>query len=248
MKGISYGWDTLRRLSLGAAVCAAMMALLSPLPANAQNDPDPGRFAEEIVAFEQWDLKNTIPERPVLFTGSSSIRLWQTGVYFPDLPVVNRGFGGSHISDVNFYLERAVVKYAPRAIVFYAGDNDIAGGKTPERVLEDYKVFVARIHAHRPEADIFFIPIKPSLARWALWPQMLRANVMIAEFSATSPRLHYIDVATPMLGVDGTPRPEFFLEDGLHLNRDGYDLWAQIARPQLLQVLNQRSGGRWSGH
>jgi lysophospholipase L1-like esterase len=244
---VSYGLDTLCRLTLSAMVCAAAMALLSPRLASAQNDPDPGRFAEEIAAFEAWDLKNARPDSPVLFTGSSSIRFWHTGIYFPDLPVVNRGFGGSHISDVNFYLGRAVLKYAPRAIVFYAGDNDIASGKTPEHVVEDYKVFVARVHALLPEVEIFFIPIKPSLARWALWPQMSRANAMIAEYTAGSPRLHYIDVATPMIGVDGTPRPEFFLEDGLHLNRDGYDLWAQIARPQLLQVLRQRSGGRGPG-
>ena len=76
-----------------------------------------------------------------------------------------------------------------------------------------------------------------------MWPQMLQANAMVAEYSAGSIRLHYIDVATPMLGVDGTPRPEFFLEDGLHINRDGYDLWTQIARPQLLHVLRQRTGG-----
>lgn len=228
-------------------LCAGVVVFLTLSPAKAQDDPDPGRFTEEILGFEAWDLKNAIPAQPILFAGSSSIRMWQTGVYFPDLPVVNRGFGGSHISDVNFYLERTVLKYAPRAIVFYAGDNDISGGKTPERVLEDYKAFVARVHARLPAVDIFFIPIKPSLARWTLWPQMLRANAMIAEYSGGEPRLHYIDVATPMLGVDGMPRPEFFLEDGLHLNRDGYDLWTQIARPHMLHILKQRSVGRGPG-
>ncbi|MEZ4698790.1 MAG: SGNH/GDSL hydrolase family protein [Rhodothermales bacterium] len=223
-----------------ARLCVLLTVILLAAgiqPLRAQDDPDPGRFAEEIADFEAWDMKNVTPERPILFVGSSSIRIWLTGTYFPDLPVINRGFGGSHISDVNFYLERIVLKYAPRAIVFYAGDNDIAGGKSPERVLDDYKVFVSRVHALLPKTKIFFIPIKPSLLRWDMWPQMMKANAMVATYSEASPYLYYIDIATPMLGTDGTPRPEFFREDGLHLNREGYDLWTQIVRPQLLSAL-----------
>lgn len=118
-----------------------------------QGDPDPARFAKSpdgdevyIESFEYWDEKNSVPDDAVLFVGSSSIRKWPTSRYFPFVPVINRGFGGSHISDVNYYLDKTVLKYAPRAIVLYAGDNDIASGKSALRVFEDYKSFVARVN------------------------------------------------------------------------------------------------------
>jgi hypothetical protein len=228
---------TLRCFASSAAVVGWIAVVLAAVrPGYGQADPDPGRFLSEIEAFEAGDLLDVVPRNAVLFVGSSSIRLWPTAVYFPDLPVVNRGFGGSHISDVNFFFDRVVSKYAPRAIVFYAGDNDIADGKSAERVLGDYQAFVGRVHAQAPTTEIFFVSIKPSLARWTLWPEMRRANELVAGYSATSPHVHMIDVAASMLGIDGKPRTELFLEDGLHLNRAGYDLWAQHTRVRLLHA------------
>ncbi len=207
--------------------------LLLSTPAGAQENPDPLRFADDIAAFEAWDQKNATPPQPVLFVGSSSIVGWPTAARFPTLPVINRGFGGSHISDVLHYFDRVVQPYAPRALVFYAGDNDIAGNKSAAQVLADYQTFTERVHAQYPQTDIFFIPIKPSLSRWDMWPEMAKANQMIAAYSAEHPLLHYIDTATPMLGDDQTPDPTLFVEDGLHLNPTGYDLWTKIVQPYL---------------
>lgn len=205
--------------------------------AVAPDDPDPGRFAAEIDVFTRWDRKNAVPADPVLFVGSSSIRMWPTAERFPDLPVVNRGFGGSHISDVNALLEQVVLPYAPRAVVFYAGDNDIASGKSPERVRDDYAAFVEAVHARYPDADIIWVPIKPSLSRWDMWPAMREANALVQTLSDAHPRLHYADLATPMLGADGKPRPELFIEDGLHLSPAGYTVWTTHLRPVLDQAL-----------
>lgn len=215
------------------ALLLTAFALLMPASLRAQDDPDPARFAQEIEAFEQGDRKNAVPSRPILFVGSSSIRFWSTAERFPGHPVINRGFGGSHISDVNHYLARIVLKYAPRAIVYYAGDNDIADGKTPAQVVEDYRTFVERVHATLPETRIFFIPIKPSLSRWTMWPRMAGANAAIRAYSETQALLYYVDTATPMLGEDGSPRPGLFIEDGLHLSAAGYDLWTDILKPYL---------------
>ena len=211
-----------------------------PVTLQAQDDPDPARFAQEIDAFAQWDRKNSPPAEAILFVGSSSIRFWPTAARFPGLPVINRGFGGAHISDVNHYLERVVLKYTPRAIVFYAGDNDIAGEKTPERVVADYHAFVERVHAALPGTPIVFVPIKPSLSRWSMWPRMAQANAAIQAYSEAHAALFYADMATPMLGEDGTPRPGLFIKDGLHLSEAGYDLWTRILTPYLERIMQQR--------
>ena len=110
-----------------------------------KEDPDPERYRGAIDRFQWLDKKNFFPTEGVLFVGSSSIVLWETANYFPKIPVINRGFGGSHISDVNYFVESLVVKHKPKVIVFYAGDNDIAAGKNIDRVYGDYVEFVQSI-------------------------------------------------------------------------------------------------------
>lgn len=213
---------------------------------NPPADPDPNRFADEIKAFGEWDSKNAAPAEPVLFVGSSSIRMWRTHDCFGDLPVLNRGFGGSHISDVIYFADRLVLPYKPRAIVFYAGDNDIASGKSAQRVFEDYRKFVGIVHAKLPEARITFLAIKPSESRWSFWPETRKANELVQDWSRKDGRLSFVDVATPLLGPDGTCRSELFLGDKLHLNPAGYGVWTQVLTPVLRQVLASHPGKRSS--
>lgn len=196
-------------------------------------NPDPARFAAEIKAFEDFDRKNTVPKDAVLFVGSSSIRLWPTAERFPTLTVLNRGFGGSHISDVNHYFDQTVGRYAARVIVFYAGDNDVGSGKSIDQALSDYQAFVEKAHGAKADAEIFFIAVKPSLARWTLWPTMKAFNEKVRTFSASRPRLHFVDVASPMLGADGRPRPELFVADGLHMTPAGYDVWTGLVSREI---------------
>jgi lysophospholipase L1-like esterase len=203
-------------------------------------DPDPNRFTEQIQSFDEWDSKNAVPAEPVLFVGSSSIRLWRTRESFPDMPVINRGFGGSHISDVIHFAERIVLPYRPEVIVFYAGDNDVAGGKSPLRVFGDYCRFVALVHAAMPETRLVFITIKPSGRRWSLWPEMKKANDLIRSFSQGNERLFFADLATPLLGDDGRPLDRLFLDDRLHLNAQGYAAWTRALRPVLESALGRR--------
>lgn len=199
-------------------------------------DPDPNRFAREIETFEAWDSKNATPAEPILFVGSSSIRMWRTHEAFPDLPVVNRGFGGSQISDVLHFVDRIVLPYEPKVIVFYAGDNDIAGKKSAQRVLEDYRKFVMRLRGELPEVRFIFVTIKPSGQRWELWPEMHEANELIRTFSARDDRLFFADLGTPLLDHEGKPDDGFFLGDRLHLNSRGYAVWNETLLPILKQA------------
>jgi lysophospholipase L1-like esterase len=215
----------------------AVLAIGSVVVAkNPTPDPDPQRFAKGIAAFERWDRKNAWPADPILFVGSSSIRMWPTRESFPRLPVLNRGFGGAHISDVNHYFDRVVAPYSPQAIVFYCGDNDISAGKTPERVLADYRRFVDLVRARFPNTVILYIPIKPSTNRWKHWPRMRTANALIAEFVATDDRQTVVDIVTPMLnGQAGPPAADLFLADGLHLSDQGYRIWNERVAQALVR-------------
>ncbi len=190
-------------------------------------------WAEDIERFEQADKQNPPPDHPIVFVGSSSIRLWDLKKWFPDLPVVNRGFGGSTVADVVRYADRIVTNYRPRAIVFYSGDNDLAGGKSPEQVADDFAALLKAIRAAQPEVPVVFLPTKPSPLRWQLVDKQRDANRRIKQLCESDPHLIYADTATPLLGEDGKPRAELFQADGLHLNEAGYKLWTAIVLPLL---------------
>ncbi|MBV9926793.1 MAG: hypothetical protein JOZ96_17370 [Acidobacteria bacterium] len=209
-----------------AAAWPAVVAAQSPSPAN--------QWEPEIRKFEEADRLNPPPEGAVLFIGSSSIRLWQTlAEDFPGSKVINRGFGGSQLADSVLYAERIVVPYRPRMVVLYAGDNDLADGKTPQQVFEDYKAFVSRVRQKLPRTKIAFLSIKPSPARAALLPKVREANELVKAYASRGKRLIYIDVFTPMLGGEGMPRPELFGPDKLHMNQEGYRLWKAVVAPYL---------------
>jgi len=211
-----------------------LIMFCSCLVLNAKDKPaenPAGRWEETIRQFEQWDRKNTFHSDAVLFVGSSSIRLWPTRECFGEFAVLNRGFGGSQISEVNYFAERIVLRYEPKVIVFYAGDNDVAAGKNARRVFDDYKKFVKLVHTRLPGTRIIYVGIKPSRSRWSLWPVMNEANMMIKDFSGKDDRLFYFDSATPLLSSDGKPNVEFFLKDQLHLNDKGYEVWTKKLRP-----------------
>ncbi|MGH9970224.1 MAG: SGNH/GDSL hydrolase family protein [Pyrinomonadaceae bacterium] len=187
-----------------------------------------------IKTFEELDKKEPPPKGAVLFIGSSSIALWKSlGQDFPAVRTINRGFGGSHVEDSIDFADRIVIPYRPRLIVMYAGDNDIESGKSPFVVLEDFKRFVTVVHRKLPRTRIAFISIKPSPARWRLVDQVREANRLTKDFMKTNRRLDYIDVFSSMLGKDGKPRPELYIEDNLHMSQAGYELWRSLVAPRL---------------
>jgi lysophospholipase L1-like esterase len=183
--------------------------------------------------FAKNDAQNPPPTDAVVFVGSSSIRMWNLAKWFPDLPVLNRGFGGSQICDAVHFANVLAIKHKPRAIVFYSGDNDVASGKSAEQVHRDFCEFMKKVRASLPETLVVCISIKPSIARWKLRDAMREANRLIAGEARRDKHLEFIDVWPNMLGDDGQPRKEIFLEDGLHMNDAGYKLWADLVAPLL---------------
>lgn len=207
---------------------------VSGAPEVAPNPPHHLQWEKAVQAFEATDKTNPPPRNAILLLGSSSIRLWKDApAQFPEQQIINRGFGGSYLADSVAFIDRIVIPYQPRVVLLYAGDNDIAGGITPEQVAAGFKEFVAKVQAALPAARIAFIAIKPSPSRLKFLPSIKAANRLVEEFIAGRPQLVYVDIFTPMLDADGKPRAELFAGDQLHLNAAGYKLWAGIVKPVL---------------
>ncbi len=206
-----------------------MVIALTALPSLTQAEDDPSRWNGSMKEFQEEDSEKPFPKGGIVFAGSSSIRMWKSlNEDFPKHTVLRRGFGGSQMSDLLHHIDTVVLKHEPRQVVIYEGDNDIGKGKTAERVFADYIRVIDRIHAKLPDCHVTFIAIKPSLKRWALAPEMTKANGLIEKFSETDERLSYADVWKPGLNDRGTPREDVFLKDGLHLNEKGYQMWTRV--------------------
>jgi lysophospholipase L1-like esterase len=200
----------------------------------------PTRFEEEIRKFQEAD--RAAPPQPggVLFTGSSSIKLWETlASDFPGVRTINRGFGGSEIEDAIAHVDTLVLRHRPSQVVFYSGDNDLNEGKDPARVAADYKRFVDAVHARLPATRVVIISVKPSPDRWGIVDKVRTTNRLVQEMVAKDrKRLAFVDVFTRMLRGDGKPRPELYLADGLHMAPAGYAIWKAAVMPVLLQGAN----------
>ena len=186
------------------------------------------KWEKDIAAFEAQDKAKPPPQNEIVFVGSSSIRMWKSTEAFPDLQIINRGFGGSEIADSVKYADRIILPYKPRIVVLFAGGNDINSGKTPEKVADDFKALVAKIHGALPKTKVYYISLFPNVKRRTQDEKCCRLNELVQAFTKTDPRLGYIDTATKMRAADGGPRPELLRDDGLHMNDDGYKIWNEI--------------------
>jgi len=192
------------------------------------------RFESEIKSFEAQDKQNGYFKNCILFTGSSSIRKWTSlSQDMKDLPVLNRGFGGSTIPEVLYYANRYIFQQAPQIIVFYCGENDIAAGDNPKTVFNNFKLFVNLINSKLPQTKIIYLSMKPSIARWNLWYKFQACDQMIKKYIDTQSKISYINSSLSMLKNDGTLKTDIFIEDGLHMNKKGYRGWTQ----QLIPIL-----------
>ena len=191
-------------------------------------------WEKEIAALVEIDRRQTPPANAVLFVGSSSIRMWKSvREDFPGVNVINRGFGGSHLEDLVFFAPKIVFPYRPKRIVVYSGENDIEAGQSAENVLADFKALLDLRDANLPGTPVIYISLKPSILRWAKWPEMSRANALIAAEAKRRKRVIFVDVAAKMLGTDGKPLPDIFVSDNLHLNAKGYSIFRTAVLPHV---------------
>lgn len=194
------------------------------------------QYESAVKAYDALDKQNPPPQEGIVCLGSSSINGWQETVAadLAPLKVLTRGLPGSTMADAVEYVDRLVLRYRPKAVVLYHGDNDIADGASPTQVRDAFTAFTAALHAKLPDARVYVISIKPSPGRWHLWPKMARTNALLREACAGDKRLAYVDVASKMLDAHGRCREELFRADHIHMNAKGYRVWGETLRPVLL--------------
>lgn len=214
-------------------IFSAIILFLMLVGINAQNKP---AFWDDIQHFKQLNKENPPPKNAVLLVGSSSFTMWKdVDAYFPDKVIVNRGFGGSSLYDLNFYSEELLKPYSPKQIIIYCGENDFAGNEKlkPREVFNRFKHFYAEIRKYYPEVPVAYVSIKLSPSRENLWSQFIATNSLIRKFMERKENAEYIDITKAMNGPDGKIRKDLFLEDLLHMKPEGYQIWKKVMEPYL---------------
>ena len=206
------------------------------LPVNAQPGTDPSIWDGAMERFAEQDRVNPPQMGGIVLTGSSSIARWndQAAKALAPLSVIARGFGGSVMSDLLHHLDTVALKYKPRAILIYEGDNDTAYGIPEKEIVGNLRKIVGKVHAELPETRIYVMAVKPSTLRVGVWENAKRVNAGYMEIAKKDPLVYFVDSATPFLETDGHVMTDIFVEDGLHLNPMGNLIWGSIIRAALM--------------
>lgn len=200
--------------------------LLGFLISSAQ---DPNRFKRQVDQLAEKEYNFSQDKKLVVFTGSSSVRIWRdVQTYFPKYNIINNGFGGSHFSDLIYFYDELITKHKSEILFIYEGDNDIAGNKKPNKILKEAKGLFARIQKDLPETKVVLISPKPSIARKNLKKEYIKLNKKLERYCKKQDNLEFADVWSIMLDEKGNVFEDVFLEDDLHMNKKGYDLWAKV--------------------
>lgn len=207
------------------------------LPAQEKAPPKPERWEQAIAKFEEEDKVSPPPKGAILLIGGSNAKRWKdVGNYFPGETVINRGFGGSHLSDSVYFMDRVVLPYAPKAIILNAGGNDLNFGKPPEEVRDSLKAFMAKIHTALPKTKVYYVAI-PATARSAKVEGGLeggkKVNAMLKAVADADDQLEFVDVFTAFLGADGKPRPGLYVDDGIHFTTEGQKILADLIHAEM---------------
>jgi lysophospholipase L1-like esterase len=229
-----------RHVILGLCCCALVLtgALpAAPTNAPAPTNPAPVRFEKEIDAFLAADRTNPPPHKSILFIGSSIFRQWtKLPEQMAPLPVFNRAFGGSVTTDVLYYMDKIVLPYEPRIIVYYCGSNDVNAGRTADEILEGFRRFAERVTAQLPQTRILYVSINRAPQKKDKWNVVDAVNRRVRDYCATNPALGFVDVNPALFDEGGQPRIELYQSDKLHLKEPAYEGFAAIIKPAVAEA------------
>lgn len=194
------------------------------------------RYAKDIREFKKSDSVARPPDNPILFIGSSSFTRWKDiQSAFPRHVILNRGFGGSTLLDLIHYQDDVIFPYAPKQIVIYCGENDIASGATSDEMLSRFDQLFTSIRQRLPEVPIAFISMKPSPSREKFREELKKGNELVRDYLKDKKRTQYIDIYSLMLNKQDKPQPELYVSDSLHMSENGYKIWRKAIQPVLIR-------------
>ena len=195
---------------------------------------DVAPFADEVKAIgKKYDTLWDADKETIVFTGSSSVRIWHDlQDRFPDHQIINSGFGGSQASDLLGYSDELILRYSPKKVFIYEGDNDISAGKNTKEIVNDITAIISKIRDQDATTEIVLIAAKPSIARWKLKRDYKRLNRKFRKLSRKDVQMNYVDIWKPMLNRRKVMK-DLFIEDGLHMNAKGYQIWYEAIKPFL---------------
>ncbi len=225
----------LRRIPFVAAI---VLLLLAGQAGFAQQEIDPTRWESAMQAFDEQDRASPPPEGAIVLTGSSSIARWndEAAAALAPLTVIARGFGGSTMQEALYHLDRVALRYRPRAILIYEGDNDTWYRIPEDDIVDHFRQIVARVHEELPETRIYVMSVKPSVARVDVWPAAQKVNGQLKAIAEANPLVHYVDAVTPFMKADGTVMTDIFIDDNLHFNTLGNLIWGSTIRAALMPL------------
>ena len=210
-------------------IAIAVLLLQSALFAQEQK---PFRYEKDVVRYETVSRETPPPAGCTMFVGSSTWTGWGKTFEedFKGMNAVNRGFGGSKISDWLLVMDRLVTPHRPARVLFFCGTNDLAHGAEPDKVIADFKTFLTRLRENNPDCKVYFVSVAKVHSRKKIWNKMDAVNDAVREMCKTDKNLFYVDVNTPMQGESGETKEEYYKDDKLHLNRDGQKVWIPVLR------------------
>jgi lysophospholipase L1-like esterase len=203
----------------------------------------PDRWKARVEQMLQKDEQNPPPKEAVLFAGSATIAGWDLKHYFPEYRTINRGIGGSMISETTYYAGQLIIPFKPSTIVFYSGDNDTGYGMPTDMIAANFREFVAKIHAALPDTQMVVLSIRPSIARLAVWDAVVAANERLKAIATHDAKLQFVDLTPLLITADGKPRAELLRSDQHHLNEDGFDL----VSPAVKRSIEEAEARYWRG-
>jgi lysophospholipase L1-like esterase len=213
---------------------ASFLLLIFSLGFTSVPAQEPRPFTNEVNELTAGDSAIN-RKKIILFTGSSSIRMWKDlKNYYPSHNTLNRGFGGSQMKDLLFFFDKLILPYKPKMIFIYEGDNDLASKRSPDEILAEADSLLTLIRSKvSKKVKVAFIAAKPSLARWSMKDQYVQFNSKLKAWTETKKNVVFVDVWTPMLDANGEVQNDLFIDDGLHMNKKGYDIWGRVILPYM---------------
>lgn len=149
--------------------------------------------------------------------------------------VINRGFGSSCAEHQLYYYPRMIRPLAPKVLVYNSHANGACFGYSDEESWELAQRVVAYAKTDFPDIHIYLVGAHPTrdMTEEDL-AKKRKYNATVKAFAEKTTDCTFLDV----LSYEPMASKDIYVEDGVHFNPHGYDLYAAFFRQALAEELN----------